>query len=61
MDELRNEMIERTPLKRLGEVEDIAVAALYLSSPASSFVTGKILEVDGGIEYPNLGLNLPDL
>jgi 7-alpha-hydroxysteroid dehydrogenase len=61
MDELRNEMVERTPLKRLGEVDDIAIAALYLASPASSFVTGKILEVDGGIEYPNLGLNLPDL
>jgi 7-alpha-hydroxysteroid dehydrogenase len=61
MDELRNEMVERTPLKRLGEVDDIAIAALYLASPAASFVTGKVLEVDGGIEYPNLGLNLPDL
>jgi 7-alpha-hydroxysteroid dehydrogenase len=61
MDELRAEMVERTPLKRLGEVDDIAIAALYLASPASSFVTGKVLEVDGGIEYPNLGLNLPDL
>jgi len=61
MDELRTEMIERTPLKRLGEAEDIAIAALYLASPASAFVTGKIMEVDGGIEYPNLGLNLPDL
>jgi 7-alpha-hydroxysteroid dehydrogenase len=61
MDDLRREMVERTPLKRLGEVDDIAIAALYLASPASSFVTGKVLEVDGGIEYPNLGLNLPDL
>jgi 7-alpha-hydroxysteroid dehydrogenase len=61
MDELRAEMVERTPLKRLGEVDDIAIAALYLASPAASFVTGKVLEVDGGIEYPNLGLNLPDL
>ena len=61
MDELRTEMVERTPLKRLGEVDDIAIAALYLASPASSFVTGKVLEVDGGIEFPNLGLNLPDL
>ena len=61
MDELRTEMVERTPLKRLGEPEDIAIAALYLASPASAFVTGKVIEVDGGIEYPNLGLNLPDL
>jgi 7-alpha-hydroxysteroid dehydrogenase len=60
-DGIRNEMIDRTPLKRLGEPEDIALAALYLASPAGQFVTGKLFEVDGGIEYPNLGLNLPDL
>jgi 7-alpha-hydroxysteroid dehydrogenase len=61
IDELRTEMVDRTPLARLGDIEDIAIAVLYLASDASSFVTGKILEVDGGIEYPNLGLNLPDL
>jgi 7-alpha-hydroxysteroid dehydrogenase len=60
-DELREEMITRTPLRRLGEPDDIATAALYLASPAGGFVTGKVWEVDGGIEAPNLGLNLPDL
>jgi NAD(P)-dependent dehydrogenase (short-subunit alcohol dehydrogenase family) len=30
----------------------LAIAALYLAAPASSFVTGKLLEVDGGIEAP---------
>jgi 7-alpha-hydroxysteroid dehydrogenase len=35
-------------LKRPGDVEDIALAALYLASPAARWVTGKILEVDGG-------------
>ncbi|HYV59910.1 MAG TPA: SDR family oxidoreductase [Acidimicrobiia bacterium] len=60
-DDLRNEMVAKTPLRRLGETDDIAIAALYLASPASSFVTGKLLEVDGGIESPNLALNLPDL
>lgn len=39
----------RNPLKTPGEVEDIALAALYLASPAARWVTGKILEVDGGI------------
>ncbi|MFN8036233.1 MAG: SDR family oxidoreductase [Acidimicrobiia bacterium] len=60
-DALRTEMIEGTPLKRLGEPEDIAFAALYLASPASSFVTGKIFEIDGGLAAPNLALGLPDL
>jgi len=61
MDALRTEMVEKTPLKRLGEPDDIALAACYLASDAASFVTGKIWEVDGGIEASNLGLNLPDL
>lgn len=60
-DDLRTEMIEGTPLKRLGEPEDIAFAALYLASPAAAFVTGKIFEIDGGIEAPNLAMGLPDL
>jgi 7-alpha-hydroxysteroid dehydrogenase len=60
-EELRTEMVAKTPMRRLGETDDIAIAALYLASPASSFVTGKILEVDGGIEAPNLDMHLPDL
>jgi 7-alpha-hydroxysteroid dehydrogenase len=60
-DELRQQMIDGTPLKRLGEPEDIALAALYLASPAASFVTGKVMEVDGGLEEANLELGLPDL
>jgi 7-alpha-hydroxysteroid dehydrogenase len=60
-DALRNEMVDGTPLKRLGEVDDIAIGALYLASDASSFVTGKVLEIDGGLEEANLALNLPDL
>jgi 7-alpha-hydroxysteroid dehydrogenase len=59
--EIRDEMVRRAPLKRLGEPRDIALCALYLASPASSFVTGKLFEVDGGLEEANLELGLPDL
>jgi NAD(P)-dependent dehydrogenase (short-subunit alcohol dehydrogenase family) len=45
--EFRAEAAER-PLKRIGKPEDIARAALYLASDASSFVTGTTLVVDGG-------------
>ena len=60
-EELERLMIEGTPMRRLGRVEDIALGAVYLASPASSFVTGKVLAIDGGITFPNLSLNLPDL
>ncbi len=59
--ELMNELETKTPLGRVGEAEDIAAAALYLSSRAGQYVTGKLLEVDGGIQAPNLDLNLPDV
>lgn len=48
--EVRAAMESRTPLARLGTVEDIAAAALYLAAPASSWMTGKVLELDGGAE-----------
>jgi 7-alpha-hydroxysteroid dehydrogenase len=52
-DALREQMEAHTPMRRLGEVEDIALMALYLASPASSWVTGKVMEVDGGTETTN--------
>ncbi len=60
-DEIRTRMEEATPLRRIGAVEDIAAAVVYLCSPAGAYVTGKILEVDGGLNRPNLDLPVPDL
>jgi len=51
---LRHQLEEGTPMRRLGEPEDIAACALYLASPAASYVTGKVLQVDGGVEAPAL-------
>lgn len=60
-DDMRSTMVGLTPLQRLGRVEDIAAAVVYLASDAGSFLTGKVLEVDGGLRVPNLPLGLPDL
>ena len=51
--ERKERMIKSTPMGRMGQPEDIASAALFLASPASSWITGKILSVDGGVEAPN--------
>jgi NAD(P)-dependent dehydrogenase (short-subunit alcohol dehydrogenase family) len=42
-------ILNRTPLGRLGEPEDVAGLAFYLASPASDFVTGGVFVVDGGL------------
>ena len=41
--------VARTPLRRLGETDDIANAALFLGSDAASFITGQVITVDGGL------------
>ena len=58
---LRTTMETNTPLGRLGDPLDIALGVLYLCSPAGSYLTGKIIEIDGGLTAPSLALGLPDL
>ena len=53
-DEIERTMVELTPMGRLGEVEDVALGALYLAAPASSYVTGEVLAVNGGLERLNM-------
>ena len=60
-DKLHKAMVDATPLKRLGEPEDIALGALYLASPASAFVTGSVMEIHGGIQSANLEMGIDDL
>lgn len=60
-DEMRQTMVSMTPARRLGHVDDIADAILFLASDAASYMTGKVIEVDGGMTTPNLPLGLPDL
>lgn len=48
-DNIRKEWIERIPLRRGGTVEDIANVATFLASDMSSYVTGQVIQVDGGM------------
>jgi NAD(P)-dependent dehydrogenase (short-subunit alcohol dehydrogenase family) len=57
----REKLIEKTPLKSVGDTNDIGLAALFLCSPGASYVTGAILNIDGGIQDTNLPFKLPDL
>ncbi len=45
-----NDLIDRTPLSRIGEAEDIAQTAVYLSSSKANFITGQVIEVSGGFK-----------
>jgi 2-deoxy-D-gluconate 3-dehydrogenase len=48
-DEVRNrQILERIPAARWGDPEDLAGAAVFLTSPASNYVTGEVMVVDGG-------------
>jgi 7-alpha-hydroxysteroid dehydrogenase len=60
-DSLRQQFIDNTPMRRPGEPEDIACAVLFLVSDASSWVTGKVFEIDGGTEAPSIQAPAPPL
>jgi 7-alpha-hydroxysteroid dehydrogenase len=51
-DSIRDRLESNTPMQRIGRPDDIAAAVLYLASDAAGWVTGKVFEVDGGVESP---------
>ena len=59
--ELKSMMEDLTPLHRIADPREMAAAVVYLASPAGAFLTGKVLEVDGGTDIPSLDFSLPDL
>ena len=48
-DDIRKEWINKIPLRRGGQVEDIANVATFLASDMSSYVSGQVIQVDGGM------------
>ncbi|MDQ6705261.1 MAG: 3-oxoacyl-[acyl-carrier-protein] reductase, partial [Acidobacteriota bacterium] len=47
--ELKDKMLANIPLKRIGRPEDVAAAAVFLASEAASYITGHVLDVNGGL------------
>lgn len=47
--ELKTGLLQRIPLNRFGQPEDIAAAALFLAGPGARYITGQVLTVDGGM------------
>jgi 7-alpha-hydroxysteroid dehydrogenase len=60
-DTLRTTMERATPLQRIGDPDDIAATAVFLASDAGAYITGKVIDADGGLDQPNLDLGFPDL
>ena len=48
-DEVRKEWMKTIPLRRGGQAEDVANVAVFLASDLSSYVTGQVIQVDGGM------------
>jgi 3-oxoacyl-[acyl-carrier protein] reductase len=48
-EEVQKKMLSAIPLARLGEAKDVADLALFLSSESSSYITGQVIQVDGGM------------
>ncbi len=59
--ELRQRIVSATPLRRLSTVADVANTARWLASPAASYITGKVIEIDGGAQATTFPDDTPDL
>src|SRR5690606_9421267 len=57
----RRGLKQATPLRRIGDPDEVAAAILFLASPASSYLTGQVVGVDGGLDHPSLDPGYPDL
>ncbi|SHH31304.1 SDR family oxidoreductase [Streptomyces sp. 3214.6] len=57
LKELGDQLVEASPVGRIGRTEDVAAAAVYLSSRATNYMTGAVIPLDGGLST-TLGINL---
>ena len=57
----RATMEQATPLRRIGEPDDIAATVVFLASDAGAYITGQVVGADGGLDQPNLDLGFDDV
>ena len=55
-EDIEQAMVRITPMARLAEVEEIALGALYLCSPAAAYITGDVLGLHGGLQRLNMDM-----
>jgi 3-oxoacyl-[acyl-carrier protein] reductase len=48
-DEVKNTLLAHVPLRRFGKTEDVAAAVRFLASDDASYITGHVLDVNGGM------------
>lgn len=60
-DGMRGQLEDNTLLRRIADPGEVAATVVYLSAPAGGYLTGKILEVDGGLDRPSLDLGISDV
>lgn len=52
--EVREKILQQMPFGRIGTTDDVAGTIEFLSSPASDFITGQVIQIDGGVEFINV-------
>jgi 7-alpha-hydroxysteroid dehydrogenase len=60
-DDIYQRIVEATPLGRLAQPQDVAWAVVWLASRASSYVTGQVMDLDGGAQAPTFPRNISDV
>jgi NAD(P)-dependent dehydrogenase (short-subunit alcohol dehydrogenase family) len=57
----RDQIVRATPLRRLATPRDVAWTVVWLASRASSYLTGEVIDLDGGAHWPTFPHDVPDV